>query len=195
MATSKSKKSPQSFKCQHCEFVGKTKAGLTKHNTAKHDGQQSKIGSTDGGGVAFTPQQEHFCILYASDKEFLGNGVQSYIEAYNIKVGRGKGFTTYETCKFMAHRLLKNPKILKRINEIFEGRGLNPAFVDKQLEFLITQSSEFRPKLGAIQEYNKLTKRTSDRVEHVHAFSDISKMSDTEIAAEKERLQNFFAKK
>ena len=32
-----------------------------------------------------SPQQERFCNLFASDQEFFGNGVQSYIEAYKPK--------------------------------------------------------------------------------------------------------------
>lgn len=172
-----------------------TKAGLTKHNKSKHGGKQSKVGERTDEGYIFTPQQERFCQLYASDHELFGNGVQSYIEAYEVKVGKGKGMTSYETCKYRAHKLLTNSKILRRINEIFEGRGLNDAFVDKQLEKLITQDAEFRPKLGAIQEYNKLKKRTVDTLQHVHAYADISKMTDEEIRKEKEKLQKFFTKK
>lgn len=204
------KKSPQSkkpvvsqeYKCSHCKFAAKTQAGLTKHNKAKHDGIKSKVGARgekkEGERQSeqlLSPQQEMFCQLYASDKEFFGNGVQSYIEAYDVDVGKGKGQTSYEACKAYAHRLLTNPKILKRINEVFEGRGLNDAFVDKQLEKLITQDAEFRPKLGAIAEYNKLKKRTTDTVQHVHAFADIKGMSDDELRAEREKLINFFNKK
>ena|SRR5215203_294398 len=29
------------------------------------------------------PKQESFCKLYATDREFFGNGVESYIEVYN----------------------------------------------------------------------------------------------------------------
>lgn len=141
------------------------------------------------------PNEEMFCQIYASDKEFFGNGVQSYIEAYNVSVGKGKGMKSYEYCKFRAHQLLTNKKILDRINEIFESNGLNDKFVDKQLEKLITQDAEFRPKLGAIQEYNKLKKRTSDQVQHTHVISDIKNMSDEELAKEKQRLLNFFNKK
>lgn len=188
-------KNKKQFKCQHCDFAAVTKAGLTKHIKALHNGITSKIGDRSGGGELLSPPEEAFCQLYASDAELFGNGVQSYISAYNVKVGKGKGYTSYETCKYMAHKLLTRPKILKRVNEIFEGRGLNDTFVDKQLEKLITQDAEFRPKLGAIQEYNKLKKRTVDTVQHVHAFSDIKNMSDEELRKEKEKLLNFFNKK
>jgi hypothetical protein len=40
------------------------------------------------------PKQELFCELYATDREFFGNGVQSSIEAYDVSVGHGEGKTT-----------------------------------------------------------------------------------------------------
>lgn len=187
-------KTSPAFKCQHCPFAAKSSVGLKRHIGYKHDGVESKIGERTEGGYILTPNEEEFCRVYASDKELFGNGVQSYIEAYQITVGKGKGMTSYETCKYMAHKLLTRPKILKRINEIYEGRGLNDTFVDKQLEKLITQDAEFRPKLGAIVEYNKLKKRTTDTVQHVHAFADISGMSDEELDKETERLEKFFKK-
>lgn len=141
-----------------------------------------------------SPQEEQFCQLYASDREFFGNGVQSYIEAYDADVGKGEGKVSYEYCKFRASSLLKKPKILKRINEIFEGRGLNDAFVDKNLELIITQKAELRTSLEGIKEYNKLKKRTTDRVDHVHAFADITNMSDAELKQEQEKLEKFFNK-
>jgi len=101
------------------------------------------------------PRQERFCQLYASDEEFFGNGVQSYIEAYNPKrVGNW-----YNTAKASAWENLTKPDILLRINELLELRGLNDPFVDKQLELLITQNADFRAKIAAIKEYNQLKKR------------------------------------
>lgn len=195
MAKKQSQKS-HVFKCQHCSQQCQTRAGLTKHIKLKHDGIETKIGARTGvkGEQMLNPQEEAFCQLYAGASEFFGNGVQSYIEAFDVTVGKGKGMTSYETCKVWAHKLLTRERVLKRINEIFEGRGLNDAFVDKQLEKLITQDAEFRPKLGAIQEYNKLKKRTTDTVQHVHAFADIKGMSDEELRKEREKLSKFFTK-
>ena len=111
-------------------------------------------------------EDELFCEIFASDRELFGNGVQSYIEAYGIIV-RAKPNRdnpkekTYEACKANAHDRLTKPHFLKRINQIFEGRGLNDEFVDKQLEKLITQDAEFSSKIKAIVEYNKLKKRTT----------------------------------
>jgi hypothetical protein len=205
--TKQKTKVDREFKCHHCPTVCKTKAGLTKHINAKHDGKKTAIGTTPDdskkGKNKLKPQQEAFCMLYASDHEMFGNGVQSYIEAYDIEVvnkpnPKSPNFDkqkTYNHCKVAAHNLLKNKHVLKRINEIFEGRGLNDVFVDKQLEFIITQKAELRTSLGGVVEYNKLKKRTSDQVEHVHAFSDIKGMTDEELAAEKKKLKDFFEKK
>lgn len=111
-------------------------------------------------GHKLTPQQEMFCQLYASDREFFGNGVQSYIEAYGIDMSR-RG--AYATARSGAHENLTKPYILERIEEIFEAHGLNDQFVDKQLEKLICQDADFKSKLGAIQEYNKMKGRIINR--------------------------------
>lgn len=111
-------------------------------------------------GHKLTPQQERFCILYASDREFFGNGVQSYIEAYGVNTSK-PGW--YGVAKSGAYENLTKPHILERIEEIFEEHGLNDTFVDKQLEKLITQDADFKTKLGAIQEYNKMKGRIIER--------------------------------
>jgi hypothetical protein len=112
-----------------------------------------------------TLKQEKFCELYASDEEFFGNGVKSYLEVYGYKNEDGHKIS-YETAKSNAYRLLTKAHILKRINELFEARGLNDTFVDKQLEKLITQDADFKSKLGAIKEYNALKARITQKVDH-----------------------------
>lgn len=106
------------------------------------------------------PNQRLFCELFASDREFFGNGVQSYIEAYDIDI---KKPGAYNSAKANANKLLTKDYILKYINELFEARGLNDTFVDKQLEKLITQDAEFSVKIKAISEYNKLKGRITDK--------------------------------
>ena len=100
-------------------------------------------------------KQKLFCKLYTSDREFFGNGMQSYMEAYNVPHVKWKSAATAAT------RLLKNDKVLQYVNSLLELRGLNDGFVDKQLEFLVTQHADFKSKLGAIREYNQLKKRVS----------------------------------
>lgn len=108
-------------------------------------------------------RQEEFCQLYATDREFFGNGVDSYVEAYDVDLNKKNA---YKTAASAASRLLKNVKVIERINELLELGGLNDQFIDKQLSFLVAQHADFGAKLGAIREYNKLKKRVTDRVEH-----------------------------
>lgn len=107
-------------------------------------------------------RQEEFCQLYSTDREFFGNGVETYLEIYDIDKSKPNW---YKTACAAASRLLSNVKVLERINELLEEGGLNDAFVDKQLKFLITQHSSFDTKLGAIKEYNKLKKRITDKLD------------------------------
>jgi hypothetical protein len=108
------------------------------------------------------PSQELFCQLYAKHEEFFGNGVQSYIEAYNPDQTRPNW---YKSACSSASRLLSNVKVIDRINSILEETGMNDAFIDKQLSFLITQHADFTNKLGAIKEYNKLKARITDKMD------------------------------
>src|SRR3990167_2043818 len=106
-------------------------------------------------------KQSKFCELYATSSEFFGNGVQSYIEAYEPRrVGNW-----YNNAKASAYELLTKPYILEHINKLLELRGLNDPFVDKQLELLITQNADFHSKVQAIKEYNALKKRTTKGLE------------------------------
>lgn len=122
---------------------------------------------------SLNPKQEEFCQLYVSpDTDFFGNGTQSYIEAYNPE---RKG-NWYNSAMASASRLLRNVKICERINKILEKQGLNNQFVDKQLVFLITQFSNLKVKLSAIQEYNKLRGRIVDRSENKNKNEHILKL-------------------
>lgn len=106
--------------------------------------------------MALNPQQELFCQYFASDREFFGNGTQSYIEAYDIDITK-KG--AYNAARANASQLLTKTNITTRINEIFEAHGLNDTFVDKQLEKLIVQDADFSVKLSAMKEYNAMKNR------------------------------------
>jgi len=108
------------------------------------------------------PRQELFCKLYATDREFFGNGVQSYIEAYNPDRSKPNW---YKSAKSVVSIMLTNESLCARINELLESEGLNNQFVDKQTLFLITQHLDFNAKIRAIQEYNKLKSRITDKIE------------------------------
>ena len=130
------------------------------------------------------PKQELFCQLYSSDQEFFANGTQAYIEAYDIDVSK-KG--AYEAARVNASKQLTKANILNRINELLELRGLNDPFVDKQLEFLVTQNAELGTKLQAIKEYNKLKSRILEKSEVVHKFEDLD---DDQLDAEIKKRQD-----
>ena len=107
-------------------------------------------------------KQKLFCELFATNEEFFGNGVQSYVEAYDIDLTK-KG--QYSAAGAGACRLLKNAKILTYINDIMTTTGFNDAHVDKQLSFLMTQNAELGVKLGAIREYNALKTRIIKKID------------------------------
>ena len=104
-------------------------------------------------------QQEKFCKLYATNEEFFGSGIWSYVEVYKPK----KVGNWYKSAQASASRLLSSVIVCERINELLEKEGLNNEFVDKQTLFLITQHSDFNSKIRAIQEYNKLKKRITEK--------------------------------
>lgn len=108
------------------------------------------------------PKEEKFCQLYATHREYFGNGVESYLEVYDIDRSKSNW---YKTACSAASRLLRNVKVLERINELLENNVLNDQFVDKQLGLLITQNADFSNKLGAIREYNKLRQRIVDKLD------------------------------
>jgi len=109
-------------------------------------------------------RQEKFCKIFTSpDKELFGNGVQAYLEVYNIDTSKPNW---YKTACAAASRLLSNAKVYNRIQQLLEEGGLNLGNVDKQLLFLINQYSDFKTKLGAIKEFNALKQRITEKIEH-----------------------------
>jgi hypothetical protein len=116
----------------------------------------------EGEVAKLNPRQEKFCQLYVSE-EFFGNGVQTYIEVYEIDESKPNW---YRSACSAASRLLSDVKVCQRINELLDDQGLNDQHVDKQLLFLVTQHADFGSKLGAIREYNKLKQRITERFEH-----------------------------
>jgi len=111
-------------------------------------------------GDKLNPLQRKFGKLYASEREFFGNGVQAYAKAYGIDLSTRGAYQSAKTC---AWRLLTNVDLLAYINELLEV-VLNEAHVDKQLAFLITQNADFGSKLGAIKEYNALKNRIKNKM-------------------------------
>lgn len=139
---------------------------MTKKKTKK---KKEKIGKE-----ALNIKQRKFCELYATDREFFGNGVESYSEAYDIDLSK-RG--AYKACAVSASRLLIKANILLYINKLLELKGLNNTYVDKQLELLITQNADFKTKLGAIKEYNQLMQRIIKKLDLTSAGKPIPILS------------------
>jgi hypothetical protein len=101
-----------------------------------------------------------FCKNYTSmEKEFFGNWVASYINAYKLNKSIKMH---YDSARVNAAKLLTNANICKRINELLEEWGFNDQNVDKQTLFLINQQFDYRAKAKWIEIYNKLKKRGAD---------------------------------
>lgn len=107
------------------------------------------------------PRQEKFCQNFVSS-DFFGNGVQSYIDAYEPDMGKPNA---YNTARAVSSTMLTNVNILARINELFEASGFNDAHIDKQLLIVINQNADFPSKVRAISEYNKLKSRITDKIQ------------------------------
>lgn len=94
---------------------------------------------------------KYFCELFASDREFYGNGTQAFIEAYKPNMAL-KG--AYDRAKWGAFDRLTKPNFLAYINHVMEVGKLNDTFVDLQHAFLIIQNADFKTKMQAIKHYD-----------------------------------------
>lgn len=122
-----------------------------------------------------TPKQELFCQYFATERDFFGNGTQSYIAAYDIDVEQ-KG--QYTVARNGAYGNLTKPHILARIRELLEFNGLNDVSVDKELALVIAQSADYGAKVAAIREYNKLKVRIVDKSESI-VTADVTSNGET----------------
>lgn len=110
-------------------------------------------------------KQKEFCETYVS-AEFFGNGLETYSKVYKIDANTIEG---RNVCKAAASRMLSKKYICDYINELLDREGLNDTFVDKQLLMVITQFSDLNAKMKAIEAYNKLKQRITDKVDVKHS--------------------------
>lgn len=133
---------------------------MSRHNLVNFTMSENTIDNPLSEGL--TPKQKKFCENYVS-KEFYGNGTWSYVNAYQMDMTE-KG--AYAVAASGAKENLRKPQIYNYINSLLEQDGLNDAFVDKQLLFLINQHDDLSAKTNAIKEYNKLKQRITDKIQH-----------------------------
>lgn len=101
-------------------------------------------------------KQELFCQTYTSDYEIYGNATQSYISAYDVDKTKP---TWYKSACASAIKLLRQPHIQKRINELLQEGGLNDVNVDKQLAHVLNQHHDLNAKLAAVRHYDNRNAR------------------------------------
>lgn len=99
-------------------------------------------------------RREKFCQLYLDyDKDLFGNGVQCYLEVYDIDTSKPH---YYKTACAAAGRLLSNVGVCDRIAELLGSAGFNDENITKQHLFLINQHKDFGVKMKALSDYYKL---------------------------------------
>ncbi len=127
-----------------------------KEKAKKSPKKKAQPEKKTGADFDLNPKQSLFCELYATSEEFFGNGVKSYIKAYDC---------AYSTAEANASVLLGNTRICEYINSLIELNGFNDQHVDKQLSMMINQHADPRVKIAAIKEYNILKQRITKKVE------------------------------
>jgi hypothetical protein len=132
-----------------------------------HKGTNTSTKSASRTKDGLNLQQEQFCQLYIdNDREMFGNGTQCYLEVYGDEyVKRNNKPMSYQVAMVNACNLLRNPKIVKRINNLLETGGFTEENVDKQHLFLINQHADFKAKMSAIKEFNALKGRIKNKLE------------------------------
>ena len=108
-----------------------------------------------------TLKQEEFCQLYVNgDRELFGNGVQSYLEVYDIDKSKANW---YKTACAAVSRLLSNVRVIERIRELLAEGGFSDENIENQHLFLINQHTDLGVKMRAISDYYKLRGKYIDK--------------------------------
>lgn len=122
-----------------------------------------------------SPEHELFCQLYTRETAYFGNGTQAYLAAYNLDPNNQKD---YNNAKVAASKFLTNSNILARVRELLDLH-LNDEIIDKELAFVALQQDDLGAKMRAINEYNKLKQRITEKKEVKHSGEvTISKLLD-----------------
>ena len=129
--------------------------------------------------LGLNPKQKRFSEIYINPEESknFGNLTLAYQEAYDIDKTK-KGW--YDVCSVNGSRLIRNAKIIAYTNFLLGLQGLNDAFVDNELLYVLKQREDLPSKMAAVREWNKVKGRITDRIEM--EVTTVEELSDEEIA-------------
>lgn len=145
-----------------------------------------------GKQLKLTNKQIDFAKYYVSE-EFYGNGIAAYGKAYSIDY---TDKNQRNRCSAGASASLKHHTIMLLINILLDANGFNDEFINKQIMFLATQSSDLKAKALGIKLYNDVTGRVKKQVEINHTKTyDFSQLKPDELQAliaiaDRAKLQN-----
>lgn len=131
-------------------------------------------------------QQLAFCDYYTTLGETYAHGLKSYAMAYNFDIPvRDDGkldykSSEYRTCQANASRLLLNPKVRERIQDILNSR-LNDKNVDARLATIVENGKD-SDSVQAIRIYNDLRNRITKRIDITSGSRPFADLSDDELA-------------
>jgi hypothetical protein len=149
-----------------------------------------------------TLRQEVFCRLYTQNTQLFGNGTLAYAEAYDYRLdelsderpvlrendqgepvewGDSPRTLAYNVCSVQASKLLKNPKIDRRIVDLL-NEMMTDRQVDAQIVKVMMQNNDLGAKMRAINEYNKLKQRITEKLDHTTAGQPINVIIPKELA-------------
>lgn len=149
-----------------------------------------------------TEKQEAFCQYYAQLSDTYNNGTWSYALGYGHDLenadkenavwefpdspDRGKLITPsdydrmYNLCSVEAHRLLRKPKILERIQAIKSTWVEDDKIIDSRLMDII-QNGKDTDALAAIKHRNELKQRVIKRADITSGGEKINPFSELEV--------------
>lgn len=117
------------------------------------------------------PNEKMYCQLYFGGGEYFGNGVWSYIKAFNFDVPllpisflKTKEKKKYNVARSGSSDLLAKPHIINEGNKILDSL-FKEEIVDRELTKIIMQDKDKMSKNVAIREFNRLKSRVSDKID------------------------------
>ncbi len=129
--------------------------------------------------LVLNQKQELFCKYYANNSESFGNATLAYKLAYQ-KTSDGEKSENYYA--MAGSRLMRNDKVLARINTLFLEQFNQDAISDIRLMEIIIKGKD-SDAINAIKHRNDLKQRISKKVELTNISTPFAHLSDSELMA------------